>query len=145
MYAFFKQLIQDEAGVTAIEYGLIAALVAIAAIAAMTTLGTSLSSTSATSRSLCKRFVGRRSTALVAPSSAARPDKLLNKTGCAVVSHGPRRRLQAGGVGPRASRARVASATNDYQSIVLLGYQAQIILPHCVSERGYRAKLVHHE
>jgi pilus assembly protein Flp/PilA len=45
MYAFFKQLIQDEAGVTAIEYGLIAALVAIAAIAAMTTLGTSLSST----------------------------------------------------------------------------------------------------
>jgi pilus assembly protein Flp/PilA len=44
MYAFFKQLIQDEAGVTAIEYGLIAALVAIAAIAAMTTLGTSLSS-----------------------------------------------------------------------------------------------------
>ena len=45
MYAFFKQLIQDEAGVTAIEYGLIAALVAIAAIATMTTLGSSLSST----------------------------------------------------------------------------------------------------
>jgi pilus assembly protein Flp/PilA len=45
MYAFFKQLIQDEAGVTAIEYGLIAALVAIAAIAAMTSLGTSLTST----------------------------------------------------------------------------------------------------
>ena len=81
MYAFFKQLIQDEAGVTAIEYGLIAALIAIAAIAAMTTLGTSLSSTSATSRSLCKRFVGRRSTALVAQSSAARHDKPLNMTG----------------------------------------------------------------
>jgi pilus assembly protein Flp/PilA len=45
MYAFFKQLIQDEAGVTAIEYGLIAALIAIAAIAAMTTLGTNLSAT----------------------------------------------------------------------------------------------------
>ena len=45
MRACFTKLIQDEAGVTAIEYGLIAALVAIAAIAAMTTLGTSLSST----------------------------------------------------------------------------------------------------
>ena len=44
MRAFFTKLIQDEAGVTAIEYGLIAALVAIAAIAAMTTLGTSLTS-----------------------------------------------------------------------------------------------------
>ena len=46
MHACFKTLIQDEAGVTAIEYGLIAALIAIAAIAAMT---------------------------LVAPSSVARP------------------------------------------------------------------------
>jgi pilus assembly protein Flp/PilA len=45
MHAFFKTLIQDEAGVTAIEYGLIAALIAIAAIAAMTALGTSLSNT----------------------------------------------------------------------------------------------------
>jgi pilus assembly protein Flp/PilA len=45
MHAFFKKLIQDEAGVTAIEYGLIAALVAIAAIAAMTSLGSSLTST----------------------------------------------------------------------------------------------------
>jgi pilus assembly protein Flp/PilA len=45
MRAFFAKLIQDEAGVTAIEYGLIAALVAIAAIGAMTALGGSLSST----------------------------------------------------------------------------------------------------
>jgi len=45
MHALFKKLIQDEAGVTAIEYGLIAALVAIAAIAAMTSLGSSLTST----------------------------------------------------------------------------------------------------
>jgi pilus assembly protein Flp/PilA len=40
-----RRLTEDRRGVTAIEYGLIAALVAIAAIAAMTTLGTSLSST----------------------------------------------------------------------------------------------------
>ena len=40
-----RRLTEDRSGVTAIEYGLIAALVAIAAIAAMTTLGTSLSST----------------------------------------------------------------------------------------------------
>jgi len=46
MHALFKKLIQDEAGVTAIEYGLIAALVAIAAIAAMTSLGSSLTSPS---------------------------------------------------------------------------------------------------
>jgi len=144
MYVFFKQLIQDEAGVTAIEYGLIAALIAIAAIAAMTTLGTSLSSTSATSRSLCKRFVGRRSTALVAPSSAARPDKPLNKTGRAVVSHGPQQRTQTGGVGQRASRSRRASASNDYQSVGSLGYQAKNNLPHCVSKRGYR-EMEHHE
>jgi pilus assembly protein Flp/PilA len=45
MHALFKKLIQDEAGVTAIEYGLIAALIAIAAIVAMTTLGTNLSKT----------------------------------------------------------------------------------------------------
>jgi len=38
-----RRLTEDTRGVTAIEYGLIAALVAIAAIAAMTTLGTSLS------------------------------------------------------------------------------------------------------
>ena len=39
-----RRLVGDRRGVTAIEYGLIAALVAIAAIAAMTTLGTSLTS-----------------------------------------------------------------------------------------------------
>ena len=39
MFAF----IQDENGVTAIEYGLIAALIAVAIMVALTTLGTSLS------------------------------------------------------------------------------------------------------
>jgi pilus assembly protein Flp/PilA len=45
MRAFITKLIHDEAGVTAIEYGLIAALIAIAAIVAMTAVGTSLTST----------------------------------------------------------------------------------------------------
>jgi pilus assembly protein Flp/PilA len=45
MRAFFTKLIQDEAGVTAIEYGLIAALIAVAAILAMTAVGTSLTNT----------------------------------------------------------------------------------------------------
>jgi len=40
-----QRLIGDNDGVTAIEYGLIAALIAIAAIAAFTAVGTSLSST----------------------------------------------------------------------------------------------------
>ncbi|MXP25484.1 Flp family type IVb pilin [Altererythrobacter indicus] len=42
---FFKTLLRDEAGATAIEYGLIAALIAVAAIAALTTLGGNLSTT----------------------------------------------------------------------------------------------------
>ena len=39
----FTQLIQDETGATAIEYGLIAALVSVAIIVALTALGGSLS------------------------------------------------------------------------------------------------------
>lgn len=42
---FFKNLLRDEQGATAIEYGLIAALIAIAAITAMTALGGELSET----------------------------------------------------------------------------------------------------
>jgi len=38
----FEKLMNDESGATAIEYGLIAALISIAAIVAMTTLGDSL-------------------------------------------------------------------------------------------------------
>jgi pilus assembly protein Flp/PilA len=42
MKALFQRFVQDQSGATAIEYGLIAALIAVAAIAAMTTLGTEL-------------------------------------------------------------------------------------------------------
>jgi pilus assembly protein Flp/PilA len=42
---FFKNLVRDEQGATAIEYGLIAALIAVAAITAMTSLGENLSAT----------------------------------------------------------------------------------------------------
>lgn len=41
----FRNLLADNEGATAIEYGLIAALVAVAAIGAMGTLGTSLINT----------------------------------------------------------------------------------------------------
>lgn len=41
----FKMLRKDEKGATAIEYGLIAALVAVAAIGALGTLGDNLSAT----------------------------------------------------------------------------------------------------
>jgi pilus assembly protein Flp/PilA len=44
MLSFFKSLVRDESGATAIEYGLIAALVAIAAMGGMRLLGTSLNS-----------------------------------------------------------------------------------------------------
>jgi pilus assembly protein Flp/PilA len=45
MFATLLKLIKNEDGATAIEYGLIAALVAVAAVAAMTTVGTNLSAT----------------------------------------------------------------------------------------------------
>ena len=45
MYRNIANLLKDEAGATAIEYGLIAALIAVAAIAAMTAVGTSLTTT----------------------------------------------------------------------------------------------------
>lgn len=41
----FIAILKDESGATAIEYGLIAALISIAAITAMTSVGTNLSST----------------------------------------------------------------------------------------------------
>lgn len=42
---FIKKLVRNEKGATAIEYGLIAALIAVAAITAMQSLGTNLSNT----------------------------------------------------------------------------------------------------
>ena len=41
----FTKLLRDSRGATAIEYGLIAALIAVAAITAMTALGNQLSTT----------------------------------------------------------------------------------------------------
>jgi pilus assembly protein Flp/PilA len=45
MFVTLINLWKDEDGATAIEYGLIAALIAVAAIAAMQLIGTSLTST----------------------------------------------------------------------------------------------------
>lgn len=42
MFKTLRSFIADESGATAIEYGLIAALVSVAAIAALTALGSSL-------------------------------------------------------------------------------------------------------
>jgi pilus assembly protein Flp/PilA len=42
---FLKRFVSDECGATAIEYGLIAALIAVAIIGAATTVGTKLSTT----------------------------------------------------------------------------------------------------
>ena len=42
---FIRKLIKDKKGATAIEYGLIAALIAVAAIGAMTSLGGKLGNT----------------------------------------------------------------------------------------------------
>ena len=43
--AKFLKLLKNEKGATAIEYGLIAALIAVAAIGAMTSIGSKLSTT----------------------------------------------------------------------------------------------------
>lgn len=45
MSKIFARFIKDESGATAIEYGLIAALISVALIAGATTLGNSLSTT----------------------------------------------------------------------------------------------------
>ena len=44
MLRLFRRIWEDRAGPTAIEYGLIAALIAVATIAGLTTLGTNLNS-----------------------------------------------------------------------------------------------------
>jgi len=43
--SLFARFMQDESGATAIEYGLIAALIAVVIIGAITTVGTKLSTT----------------------------------------------------------------------------------------------------
>ena len=43
--SLFRKLLRDDAGATAIEYGLIAALIAVAIIGAATTVGTNLGTT----------------------------------------------------------------------------------------------------
>lgn len=45
MVRVLKRLLSDESGATAIEYGLIAALIAVAAVSVMTTVGQHLSTT----------------------------------------------------------------------------------------------------
>ena len=45
MSKFIAAFMKDESGATAIEYGLIAALIAVVLVAALTTLGTNLTGT----------------------------------------------------------------------------------------------------
>jgi pilus assembly protein Flp/PilA len=45
MLSLVTRLLRDQGGVTAVEYGLIAALIAVAAVVIMGTVGTNLSST----------------------------------------------------------------------------------------------------
>jgi pilus assembly protein Flp/PilA len=42
---FFQRLLRDDSGATAIEYGLIAALIAVAAVTVLGTVGTNLTTT----------------------------------------------------------------------------------------------------
>lgn len=45
MNNFLSRFLKDQSGATAIEYGLIAALIAVAVITAVTTIGTNLTTT----------------------------------------------------------------------------------------------------
>jgi pilus assembly protein Flp/PilA len=45
MFSILARMLRNENGATAIEYGLIAALIAVAAVTVMGTVGTNLSST----------------------------------------------------------------------------------------------------
>jgi pilus assembly protein Flp/PilA len=51
MSKFVSRFVKDESGATAIEYGLIVALIAVVIISAVTTLGTNLNSTLSTAGS----------------------------------------------------------------------------------------------
>ena len=51
MKTFFSRLVHDQSGATAIEYGLIVALIAVVIIGAVTTLGASLNTTMSTAGS----------------------------------------------------------------------------------------------
>ncbi|HEY1752910.1 MAG TPA: Flp family type IVb pilin [Caulobacteraceae bacterium] len=51
MSKFVSRLVKDESGATAIEYGLIVALIAVVIISAVTTLGTSLNTSLSTAGS----------------------------------------------------------------------------------------------
>jgi pilus assembly protein Flp/PilA len=48
MSKLFRRFVKDQSGVTAIEYGLIAALIAVVIIGAVTTLGTKVQATFST-------------------------------------------------------------------------------------------------
>ncbi|HVN00742.1 MAG TPA: Flp family type IVb pilin [Caulobacteraceae bacterium] len=48
MQEFVRRLIKDDSGATAIEYGLIVALIAVVIIGAVTTLGSNLNTTLST-------------------------------------------------------------------------------------------------
>jgi pilus assembly protein Flp/PilA len=73
---FFKNLFRDDAGATAIEYGLIAALIAVAAITAMQGLGNELQTTfnttsSAMAKLLTKQLANRHENERAAGKPAA--------------------------------------------------------------------------
>ncbi len=51
MKSLFSRFIRDESGATAIEYGLIVALIAVVIIGAVTTLGTNLNTSLSTAGS----------------------------------------------------------------------------------------------
>ena len=66
MTKFFSQFAQDESGATAIEYGLIAALIAVVIIAGVTALGGNLNTTF---DNLSKNVGGSVGTAPAAPTT----------------------------------------------------------------------------
>ena len=51
MSKFIKRLVRDQSGATAVEYGLIVALIAVVIIGAVTTLGKNLNTTLSTAGS----------------------------------------------------------------------------------------------
>jgi pilus assembly protein Flp/PilA len=55
MSGFVKQLMADQSGATAIEYGLIVALIAVVIIGAVSTLGTNLNASLSTAGSAIAR------------------------------------------------------------------------------------------
>ena len=121
MFRFVRRLIGSETGATAVEYGLIVALIAVVIITAVTAVGTAISSTFhnvatnvAAAGSLIPSLDGPHREYRVAKGTSARPNRRRRRPGtlCYPVKGRPRHTIRSSTpfCSPKQRRRRRASA-----------------------------------